>query len=67
MEISRSADRLFLENAVGCISPECIVQVMLGKHKNKALVSRFVEEILRTKKADLDNETTSRDLPGLTT
>ena len=61
----RSADRRLLENAVGSISPESIVQVMLDKHKNCTLVSRFAEEILRTKKANLDNETTSEDSPGL--
>ena len=60
-----SADRRLLEDAVGHISPESMVQVMLDKHENWALVSRFAEEILRTKKGDLDNQTTPEDPPGL--
>ena len=60
-----SADRWLLEDAVGHISPENMVQVMLDKHENWALVSRFAEEILRTKKGDLDNQTTPGDPPGL--
>ena len=60
-----SADRRLLEDAVGHISPESMVQVMLDKHENWALVSRFAEEILRTKKGDLDNQTTPGDPPGL--
>ena len=60
-----SADRRLLESTVGSISPESIVQVMLDKYKNWALVSRFAEKIVRAKKADLENETTSGDPPGL--
>ena len=55
----------WLEDAVGHVSPKSIVQVMLDKHENWALVSRFGEEILRIKKGDLDNQTTSGDPPGL--
>ena len=53
------------DDAVRHIAHESMVQVMLDKHENWALVSRFAGEILRTKKGDLDKQTNSGDQSGL--